>query len=232
MEILDIHTRRHAGFRKVSILGGSALRRDMSSAAVQNEEEHVEEAIESTRIPGSRAQPRVIVVDGGSKDSTIKIALRCKDVHVLKVDHGRGAQLNAGATLASSPWLLFLHADCTLPQDYFSQICAATQPRQRSVLDRCLHVRGDAQWGCFATIATSDRRLATVQWGVQARTRFLGVPYGDQGLFCRRSTFSQVRAHPPVGVALAVIVPCSCHLLALPKVVSSYCAEHSTLPLH
>jgi uncharacterized protein len=169
----------------------------MSSAAVQNEEEHVEQAIKSIRIPGARVQPQVIVVDGGSKDSTIKIARRCKDVHVCKVGHGRGAQLNAGATLALSPWLLFLHADCTLPQDYFSQLCATMQSRQRSVLDRCLHVQGEVHWGCFETIATGVGRLWPVQCGVQARTRFLGAPYGDQGLFCRRSMFFQVWARPP-----------------------------------
>ena len=61
----------------------------------------------------------VIVTDGGSSDAT------CQCAHALFASgglmgachvgpSGRGRQMNAGASLANSEWLLFLHADSRL----------------------------------------------------------------------------------------------------------------------
>lgn len=63
---------------------------------MQNEEAHIERAIQSVRIPGMDTQPEVIVVDGGSNDKTCSIASRYPGVKVMQVPGGRGAQLNEG----------------------------------------------------------------------------------------------------------------------------------------
>ena len=64
---------------------------------LQNEEAHIESAIQSVHIPGVEVQPQIIVVDAGSEDETCSIATRQPGVKVLQVAGGRGAQLNEGA---------------------------------------------------------------------------------------------------------------------------------------
>lgn len=53
----------------------------------------------------------IIVADGGSVDATRTIARTAGATVVKTKQPGRGRQLNAGADLAQSQWLLFLHAD-------------------------------------------------------------------------------------------------------------------------
>jgi glycosyltransferase involved in cell wall biosynthesis len=65
---------------------------------IQNEEAHIEKAIQSVHIPGEEMQPEVIVVDAGSNDQTCVLASRQPGVKVLQVPGGRGAQLNVGVT--------------------------------------------------------------------------------------------------------------------------------------
>jgi glycosyltransferase involved in cell wall biosynthesis len=63
---------------------------------LQNEEANIARAIHSVHVAGSRSQPQIIVVDGGSSDRTVQVASRSKAAEVLVVDGWRGTQLNAG----------------------------------------------------------------------------------------------------------------------------------------
>jgi glycosyltransferase involved in cell wall biosynthesis len=160
---------------------------------VQNEVKNIRKAIDSTRVSASGPQPEVIVADGGSSDATIKAAMQCPGVQVVQTDKGRGAQLNAGAKAATGNWLLFLHADCCLPPGYFQSLASATQPRKPGLLGRCWRHQQQPRWGCFETIQTGCESMRSVQWGIRWRTRLFGTPYGDQGLFCSRAAYQQVR---------------------------------------
>ena len=77
-------------------------------------------AIESTlaRMQALRARgTQVIVVDGGSDDSTAALAKPLAD-RVLQSSRGRAQQMNDGAKAAiesGADVLLFLHADSALP---------------------------------------------------------------------------------------------------------------------
>ena len=174
---------------------------------VQNEERSIASAISSSYIPGARTQPQVIVADGGSSDSTKQKAHECGPLKFLSVGGGRGAQLNAATDVATGEWLLFLHADNTLPQHYFEALSRATTARPLTAWQRLHREQATPRWGCFATLNTGCEHMAAVQWGVKMRTRLIGTPYGDQGLFCEKRTFQQVRslnqtesdrvAHPP-----------------------------------
>ncbi|MGS0467310.1 glycosyltransferase [Cobetia marina] len=61
----------------------------------------------------------VIVVDGGSTDTTRELATPLCD-RCLSSDPGRATQMNAGASQARGQWLLFLHADTRLPAHVLS----------------------------------------------------------------------------------------------------------------
>jgi hypothetical protein len=96
--------------------------------------------------------------------------------------------MNRGAGDASGDVLLFLHADTILPGNGLDLI--------REALDDPEVVGGRFQLGLseggwpFRLIAL----LSTL------RSRFLGITYGDQGIFVRRSAFEQVNGYPPIRV--------------------------------
>jgi rSAM/selenodomain-associated transferase 2/rSAM/selenodomain-associated transferase 1 len=96
---------------------------------------------------------------------------------------GRAVQMNAAAAAATGDWLLFLHADSRLPADWIDEVRAA---------DRDASVAG----GAFGfALDSSDPRARAIEWGVRHRTRILDLPYGDQGLFVRRTAFDMLRGY-------------------------------------
>ena len=63
----------------------------------------------------------IIVVDGGSKDASVEIALQ-HTPHVFIAPRGRGLQQHTGALESQGNVLLFLHADTLLPPEYWHLI--------------------------------------------------------------------------------------------------------------
>ena len=60
----------------------------------------------------------VLVGDGGCSDETLKRVEASGAARVIKAEAcGRANQMNAGAESAGGDILLFLHADCKLPED-------------------------------------------------------------------------------------------------------------------
>ncbi|MCP4452563.1 MAG: DUF2064 domain-containing protein, partial [Planctomycetes bacterium] len=118
----------------------------------------------------------IIVVDGGSDDSTVDIAKQFTD-RVISCQRGRSRQMNAGAETAQGDYLLFLHADTVLPRGY-----------ERHVGDVLSEARNVC--GAFQLWITGDfpgRRF--VETMTAFRSRGLCMPYGDQALFVRRDDF-------------------------------------------
>lgn len=121
----------------------------------------------------------VIVVDGGSQDATRAVVATFEGVRVVACGRAnRGAQMNAGARVATGEVLLFLHADAVLPEAGLSVLEATLKdPR----------VGG----GCFQICFPADapRQLRLVAWGINLRTRLFITATGDQGIFLRRALF-------------------------------------------
>jgi rSAM/selenodomain-associated transferase 2 len=126
---------------------------------------------------GSRLE--LIVADGGSVDETCQIA-RSLGALVMASEPGRGRQMNAGAAAASGEVLLFLHADTLVPKDYLKHIL--------ETLAREGVVAGAFELG----IDAPNRSLRWIEWFVNLRSRWLSLPYGDQGLFMRAETFQDL----------------------------------------
>lgn len=90
---------------------------------------------------------------------------------------GRGLQLNYGAKEADGNLFWFLHDDSILP-DQFSYFI-----RKISNAPQC-------SLGCFLLgYQPSNRSMDHIARWANLRTRYLGLPYGDQGLFCRSEIF-------------------------------------------
>ena len=125
----------------------------------------------------------LIVSDGGSADDSVSIAER-HGARVVTGERGRALQMNRGAKAAAGDILLFVHADCVLGPDTRDSIVHALEDSQTVGGAFTLRIR-DASWGLKLIARTSN-----------FRARHLGTPYGDQGLFVRRSAFDQVGGYP------------------------------------
>ena len=125
-----------------------------------------------------RVAHEVIVADGGSADATRDIAASL-GARVVLAGRGRGTQLRSGAGVATAPVLLFLHADVRLP------------PAARAELLLFLQTSGTA--ACFRLAIDSPRRAyRVIEMMANLRTRWLRLPYGDQGLLISRERYAAV----------------------------------------
>ena len=120
----------------------------------------------------------VVVVDGGNDPRVEELAGGRPGVSFVRTRPGRGLQMNAGADIARGEWLLFLHADSTLPAGWQAAFDADT-----------------AAVGGWFRFALDDRawQARIVERMVGWRVRWLRLPYGDQGLFVRRELFQRLR---------------------------------------
>jgi rSAM/selenodomain-associated transferase 2 len=143
-----------------------------------NEACHLQATLDA--IKGNRNAHEVIVVDAGSFDGTINIALEHGARVVSSVVKQRASQMNLGAHDARGEVFLFLHADTQLPQNALNKIQSAIDKR---------HIVG----GGFA------RRYDSPSWFLRStcalagiRTRLSGWFLGDQAIFVRREVFENV----------------------------------------
>lgn len=152
-----------------------------------NEAAHIAGTIGRLQAMAEDIAIECIVADGGSGDDTCALAAGC-GARVIVSDGGRGAQLNAGAALARAPLLLFLHADCAVPADYAASVRAA------------LGDPGLALAAFRLAIAPADWQLRLVAAGANLRSRWLGLPYGDQGLALRADDFARLGGFRPLPI--------------------------------
>ena len=131
------------------------------------------------RLPGIE----VIVVDGGSTDRTVEVA-GAHGALVCRSMRGRGAQMDAGARVASGHVLWFLHAD-SLPTPQ------AIEEIQHALADP------DVAGGYFRLCFHGNSRGASFLNGLYPKLRYLGLVYGDSGFFVRREAYEAVGGFRP-----------------------------------
>ncbi|MEG4204742.1 TIGR04283 family arsenosugar biosynthesis glycosyltransferase [Microcoleus sp. Pol7_A1] len=125
----------------------------------------------------------IIVADGGSSDGTADIA-KSLGIRVICTARGRAVQMNAGAAAATGEILLFLHADTLLPRGYDSGAREALA--KPSAVAGAFQLKIEARRFC----------LRLVETGVNWRSNFLQMPYGDQAIFLKAATFDKMGGFP------------------------------------
>lgn len=127
---------------------------------------------------------RIVIADGGSEDDTLQIAAKHDAVIALGAA-GRGPQLRRGARWAhESGWLLFLHADSVLPNQWEHTVQHHIKTRPETT-------------GYFDLRFDSPRMSARIiEALVRIRCWMFGLPYGDQGLLISRSLYAAVGGYP------------------------------------
>ena len=131
-----------------------------------------------------RGNIEVIVVDGGSDDSTTEIARRA-GARLIECDRGRGIQMHSGALIARGQTVLFLHADTILPREAVVLI-------ENSLSDDALVVGGN-----FEIRFDGESRAARFMTWLYPRLGQLGLYYGDSGIFVRADAYEEAGGFKP-----------------------------------
>lgn len=142
-----------------------------------NEEESIAATIEAIKKrDAENLISEIIVSDGQSSDHTVEIATKAGAKVVISPKKGRSAQMNYGASLATSRILYFLHADSIPPENFTNYISRACEKGYTS--------------GCFQLDFDHEH------WFLKANcwfTRFdvNAIRFGDQSLFVRKDVFEK-----------------------------------------
>lgn len=125
----------------------------------------------------------VIVVDGGSTDSSLTLAEDSADCVVISKP-GRAIQMNYGASVASGDVFLFLHADTILPNDAKKLITSRVE---------------SYFWGYFSVRLSSKKLIfriigKMISW----RSRWSSIATGDQAIFVERNIFNAIGGFPEI----------------------------------
>ncbi len=127
------------------------------------------------------SQVEIILCDGGSDDDSLQ-QVKQFPLTILNSPKGRALQMNAGAQQAKGDWLVFLHADTHLPENW---------------MDLIQHCKGE--WGRF------DVRLSGHHWlfriiekAMNLRSRKTSIVTGDQVLFFKPAFFQKLGGFPEI----------------------------------
>lgn len=125
----------------------------------------------------------IVVTDGGSRDGTLAVALSA-GTRLAVGCKGRGWQLARGAKWARGDWLLFVHADTVLSDGWGE----AVEGHMRDFPERAGYFRYalDAH-GVWPKLVSGF---------VGMRSKFLALPYGDQGLLISRALYEEIGGFP------------------------------------
>jgi rSAM/selenodomain-associated transferase 2 len=124
----------------------------------------------------------IIVVD--SNHTTID---KIKDKNIIKISSkkGRANQMNAGAKIATSDILVFLHSDTILPDGAFELI-------YQTLNDNIVA-------GAFDLSFDSDSLLVAMIAKVASyRSKITHIPYGDQAIFIKKDIFFKLGGYTDI----------------------------------
>jgi rSAM/selenodomain-associated transferase 2 len=140
-----------------------------------NEEQCIGTLIDS--LQDASIFSEVIVVDGGSTDSTLSILDKFLWVKVISAPKSRAQQMNEGAKLASGQYLLFMHAD-----SYLSKEAINSLPQ---LIDNFKAGAFSLQFDGSGIILQLYAWFTKFNWTI--------TTFGDQGLFIDKKLFKELR---------------------------------------
>ena len=128
----------------------------------------------------------LLVADAGGCPQTTQ-AFRSIGGRIVGGSGPRGARLAEAARQANGEILIFLHCDSDPPDNLLE---AAEASLSNGVVA-----------GAFSlAYRNADARMKWIAWWANLRSRWLGLPFGDQGLFCRREAYEKAGGFAPLPV--------------------------------
>lgn len=151
---------------------------------VLNEEKNIERLLK--QINSLEGEKEVIVVDGGSKDKTLEIASRY--ARVIKSEKGRAIQMNKGAEIAKGDILWFIHSDSVVDRNSLEKI-------KKAVMDGYIGGGFSLYFYDYNTLF-----MKFVSRTSNLRAKYLGLYFGDQGIFVRKDIFERIGGYPKIEI--------------------------------
>lgn len=135
------------------------------------------ESAERFRPLAGDPDAEILVADGGGFPETAD-AFRILGAKVIAGPGSRGARLHRAAGEARGDVFLFVHSDSRLPDKALDLVRDA--------------VRGGAATGAFSLgYEDAGPGLRWIAAWANLRSRWLEMPFGDQGIFCRRAVYER-----------------------------------------
>ena len=123
----------------------------------------------------------LIISDGGSTDKTKFIANEA-GACVIEGFLGRGLQISEAIDKSSGDWILIIHADTSLSLDWSVEILQK--------IDK------DFAYNFKLKFKSKSLFARILEYWAQIRSKFLGLPYGDQGFLIHRDLLGSVGGFP------------------------------------
>lgn len=154
---------------------------------VLNDESSLRNTLQYLRRTSDPDSTEIIVADGRSRDRSLAVANEFADRVVRTMKPGRARQMHQGAVAASGELLLFLHADTRLPSGWRQALETAWSHPQKPAAT-AFTLRFENPSGAYRLIEAA----------ASLRTKFTGVPHGDQAIAVSRQTYFETGGFPPV----------------------------------
>ncbi len=142
---------------------------------VLNESQQLQDCLESIHIP-ENTHSEILVVDGGSHDTTLDIAKADPRVRIIQTSKGRGIQISGGIEKASGDLIIILHADSRLDTTAVSHIIQFCKQHP--------HIAGGSVASRFESTELRFRFITALN---TIRSRWTGISFGDQVQFFRKN---------------------------------------------
>ena len=127
----------------------------------------------------------LIIADGGSTDKTKSIAYEVGAV-LIEGPCSRGLQISSGVDKSRGDWILILHADTSLSLDWSVNLLQKI----------------DRKFAYYFKLKFESKSpfARILEYWVQIRSKFLGLPYGDQGLLIHRDLLNTLGGFPKISL--------------------------------
>jgi rSAM/selenodomain-associated transferase 2 len=141
---------------------------------IKNESPDVAERFRRFLVPG---RTEILIADRGDCPETSR-AFEAIGARLVGGEGSRGLRLDRAARQARGEILFFVHSDSLPPENALSLIAGA--------------LATGAVAGAFSlAYEGTTPALSWIAWWANLRSRRLGLPFGDQGLFCRREAYEE-----------------------------------------
>lgn len=156
-----------------------------------NEADNIEKCLDFAIEGSPNYAVEIIIIDAGSVDHTCELVSKYPNVTLIQSPELKGlkyASLNKGAAVANGEVIIFLDADTWLPCNY-SQLIVSKLTDEKVVGGAFEH-----------SFDVSTPFLKLVQLINRIRYRISHRHYGDQAVFCRKSTFEKIGGYPEIKI--------------------------------
>ena len=150
---------------------------------------NAEKTIHKTLDNVSEMFHKIIIVDANSKDLTKKICDKFA-IQFFTSKKNRGLQLNIGGENSDTDWIFFLHADSILDSDAINEINKFISNAKNNYKAAALKLNFN-QKNIYSYLLSKI---------VFFRSKYLKLPYGDQGLLISKAFYKKIGGFKPLPI--------------------------------